>query len=85
MFRCSESQRVLVAMEQQGLARIPVGCRGGGCGICKVKVETGAYVTGKMSRQHITEADEREGYALACKLFPREALTLTLCFPEALD
>jgi ferredoxin len=49
---------------------IPVGCRGGGCGVCRVRVVSGDYTTMRMSRAHVTEADEEAGIALACRLLP---------------
>jgi len=61
---------VLRAMERVGRAEIPVGCRNGGCGACKVLVLKGEYKLGKISRQHVTVSEEREGYALACRLYP---------------
>lgn len=61
---------VLRAMERAGLKGISVGCRNGGCGLCKVQVLKGEYRLGKMSRAQVSEIDEREGYALACKLYP---------------
>ena len=35
-FRCSPQESLLVGMERLGKKGIPVGCRGGGCGVCKV-------------------------------------------------
>jgi ferredoxin len=61
---------VLRAMERAGRAEIPVGCRNGGCGACKVLVLNGKYRLGKISRLHITKFEEHEGYALACRLYP---------------
>ena len=75
-FACPADERVLVAMEQAGLVRIPVGCRGGGCGICKVRVRAGAYHTGVMSRRHVSEREERAGFALACRIYPDSDLEL---------
>ena len=77
-FTCAEDVAVLIAMERAGVRAIPVGCRGGGCGFCRVRVLSGRYVTGRMSREHVAEADERAGYALACRLYPRGALELAL-------
>ena len=37
-FICQEGQSVLKAMEQLGMKCVPVGCRGGGCGFCKIRV-----------------------------------------------
>lgn len=75
-FICPAEEAVLVAMERQGLAKIPVGCRGGGCGVCKVKVVEGTYTLGKMSRAQVSEEDEKAGLALACKLYPASPLVL---------
>jgi ferredoxin len=76
-FNCVEEQNVLKAMERLGLKGIPVGCRGGGCGICRVEVAAGGqYHTQKMSRAQISAADEAAGICLACKLFPHSDLTV---------
>ena len=68
-FACTSEQNVLRAMESLGRKGIPVGCRGGGCGVCKVKVLDGEYRTDKMSRACVSVEEEGQGYALACKLF----------------
>jgi ferredoxin len=48
---------------------IQIGCRGGGCGVCRVQVLEGGYTTGRMSRRFVTPDDEATRFALACKLF----------------
>ncbi|MGE0014548.1 MAG: 2Fe-2S iron-sulfur cluster binding domain-containing protein [Azoarcus sp.] len=73
---CAEQDSVLRAMEALGRKGIPVGCRGGGCGVCKVRVTGGAYHTRKMSRACVSEAEEADGVVLACKLFPDSDLSL---------
>lgn len=76
-FPCAREQNVLAAMERRGRHGIPVGCRGGGCGVCRVQVVEGAhYRTLKMSRAQVTEADRAAGICLACKLIPEGPLTL---------
>lgn len=76
-FPCRRDQNVLAAMEQLGRRGIPAGCRGGGCGICRVQVVQGElYRTLKMSRAQITPADRDAGIALACKLIPEGPLTI---------
>ena len=75
-FRCRSDQAVLVAMERTGHRGVPVGCRGGGCGFCKVRVLSGTYRLGKMSRRHVTEAEQDEGWALACRLYPTSNLEI---------
>ena len=77
VFQCKEGQNVLNAMELRGHKGIPVGCRGGGCGICRVQVlGMGNYRTLKMSRAQISAADEALGMVLACKLIPQEDLRI---------
>jgi len=62
-------------MERLGRRGIPVGCRGGGCGICRVQViGDGKYHTSKMSRAQVSAADEADGICLACKLIPESDL-----------
>ena len=76
-FNCRAEQNVLAAMECLGRKDIPVGCRGGGCGICRVQVVgSGRYHTLKMSRAQISEKDEVAGICLACKLIPESDLTV---------
>jgi ferredoxin len=83
-FSCYADETVLKAMERapgfgfavSGGRRIAVGCRQGGCGVCRVQVLSGAYRTGPMSRAHVSVEEEGEGYALACRLYPQGDLTL---------
>ena len=76
-FACPAERNVLKAMEQLGRKGIPVGCRGGGCGVCRVQVVgDGCYRTGKMSREQVPVEDEEQGICLACKLFPEADLRL---------
>ncbi|MEM7541884.1 MAG: 2Fe-2S iron-sulfur cluster-binding protein [Pseudomonadota bacterium] len=76
-FVCRDDQTVLAAMEKLGRRGIPIGCRGGGCGICRVQVlGKGEYRTLKMSRAQVSEADEAQGICLACKLIPQADLTV---------
>jgi ferredoxin len=75
-FSCAEDQPVLTAMEQQGLFCVPVGCRGGGCGLCKVRVLAGDYECGRMSCKHVPAEAREQGYVLACRLFARSDLRI---------
>jgi ferredoxin len=38
---------------------VPVGCRGGGCGVCRVQVLSGGYESKRMSRRFVTDDDAR--------------------------
>ena len=61
--------------------RLPVGCRRGGCGICRVSVLSGAYDSGPMSRACVSAEDEAAGVVLACCIYPRSDLSLRLETP----
>jgi ferredoxin len=63
-------------MHALGRKDIPVGCRGGGCGVCKIEVVSGRYVTGKMSRAQVSPDDEARGIVLACQVRPRSDLVV---------
>lgn len=52
------------------------GCCGGGCGICRIKISSGEYTTKKMSRKQVSEEEEKEGYALGCRVFPKSDMTI---------
>ena len=76
-FLCRKDQNVLAAMLHMRREGIPVGCRGGGCGICRVQVVGEAkFRTLKMSRAQVTESDLAQGICLACKLIPEGDLTV---------
>lgn len=82
----STEERVLVALERAqafgkltGLARrLPVGCRRGGCGVCRARVIAGDYRRSSTSRAHVSRAEEDEGVVLACAIYPQGDLTLRL-------
>lgn len=78
-FSCGEGETVLQAVVRCGSKIIPVGCRNGGCGLCKIHILEGDYCTGKMSRAHVSELDERAGYALACRTTPVTSLKVRAC------
>jgi ferredoxin len=75
-YPCAASQSALRGMEALGGRGIPVGCRQGGCGVCKVQVLSGTYVKRVMSRAHVSEQEEREGRVLACCIYPTSDLRL---------
>lgn len=75
-FVCDDGIDVLRAMECLGRKGIPVGCRGGGCGVCKVRVLSGRFRTEAMSRACVSVEEQADGYALACKLFALDELHL---------
>ena len=87
---CSGTERVLVALERaqgfgqlKGLPRkLPVGCRRGGCGVCRARVVEGRYRHDPMSRAHVSEADEAAGVVLSCAIYPLTNLCLRFEAPQ---
>jgi len=77
-YRCAESRSVLEGMETLGKKGIPVGCRNGGCGVCKVHVIEGQYTRRVMSRAHVSVAEEAAGCALACRIRPTSDLRVAV-------
>jgi len=77
-FPCNEKKHLLAGMLQLGKKGIPVGCRSGGCGVCKVKILAGQYTSKKMSRDHVTEEEESQGVVLACRVFPQSDVVLSV-------
>lgn len=67
---------VLDSLESGGFELIPVGCRRGGCGLCKIKILEGNYHKKKMSRAHISPKDESSGCVLACRIIPQSNLLI---------
>ncbi|MCF8155701.1 MAG: 2Fe-2S iron-sulfur cluster binding domain-containing protein [Rhodoferax sp.] len=75
-YRCSDTLTLLEGMESLGKKGIPAGCRGGGCGVCKVQVLSGSYTKRVMSREHVSEQEESKGCVLACRVRPTSAIAL---------
>jgi len=75
-FPCTDSQSVLDGMVRLGRRGIPVGCRGGGCGVCKIEVLEGAFTPEVMSRAHVSDDDLCHGRVLACRIRPEGDLAI---------
>jgi ferredoxin len=75
-FACTGGQSLLSAMIAARHSAIKVGCRSGGCGVCRVRVIAGRYQSQKMTRSRISQADEAEGIVLACRILPQSNLTV---------
>lgn len=77
-YSCASDLSLLHGMEQLGRKGIPVGCRGGGCGVCKVHIDAGPFEARKMSRACISAEEEAQGVVLACRVYPRGEMSLTV-------
>ena len=70
-FPCATDENLLKGMLRLGRKGIPVGCVGGGCGVCKVRILEGEVkALGPISRAHVSLADEAAGLTLACRVAP---------------
>jgi ferredoxin len=77
-YRCADYRSLLEGMEALGRKGIPVGCRGGGCGVCKVHIDSGSYSKRVMSREHISAEEEAAGTVLACRVKPTSDIRLSV-------
>ncbi len=76
-YPCASDESLLAGMARLGRRGIPVGCLGGGCGVCKVRLLRGeAEKLGPVSRAHVTLDEETQGYTLACRVAPRSEVEL---------
>lgn len=76
-YACSSAETLLQGLARTGKRGIPMGCLNGGCGICKVAVRSGnVRKTGPMSRAHVSEDEETQGVALACRITPVGAVNI---------
>ena len=75
-YACRPGQSLLAALAALGRKCIPSGCHGGGCGICLVRVIEGRVETGPMSCAHVPPERRAEGFALACRTYPRSPVTI---------
>ncbi len=75
-YRCPDTRTVLEGMESLGKKGIPVGCRGGGCGVCLVQIASGTYRKQVMSRDYVSADDEANDRVLACRIWPTSNLSL---------
>ena len=77
-YTATETRSVLEGMDALGKKGIPVGCRQGGCGVCKVQVLEGQYTRRVMSRAHISAEEESTGCVLSCRIYPNSDLRLNV-------
>lgn len=59
---------LLTSLVRDPSTGVRAGCRGGGCGVCRVRIVAGDYSCRRMSRRFVSEDDERSGYVLSCRV-----------------
>lgn len=78
-FACNPDRHVLDAVERSGTRSIDIGCRRGGCGVCRVRVLEGTFTTKVMSKAYCTPDEVSSGIVLACRTFPTSDLVIEAC------
>ncbi len=75
---CSEDENLLDAMRRQGIPYYS-DCGGrGSCGKCKIRIIEDTSEPGPEDGKRISVGEHEEGYRLACRVFPKKALTIEL-------
>ena len=74
---CRGDETVLSAILRAG-AKIMFGCRGGGCGTCKMRLISGRVDHGRCSTAVLPESEKTEGAFLSCQARPLSDLTVEL-------
>lgn len=78
-YDCGIDESLLAGMLRLGRKGIPVGCVNGGCGVCKVRVLEGAVrPLGPVSCAHVSDLERDQGYTLACRVAPLEAVRIAV-------
>lgn len=76
-FPCREQETLLEEASRHRM-KISVGCKGGACGICKIKIMDGQVDHGVYSKKALTEQEIHEGYTLSCQAKPKSQLVIHL-------
>ncbi len=74
---CRPEETVLAAVLRSG-ARVVFGCRGGGCGTCKMRATAGRVDHGRCSAAVLPDEERLAGWFLSCQACPRSDLTIEL-------
>ena len=72
-----DSESLLDGAQRNGI-KIPYACKGGGCGLCKIKVEVGNFERGKSSLAVLPEDERANNHSLACKTYPKSDMEILL-------
>jgi len=75
-YTCAPTESLLEGMQRLGRRGIPMGCRGGGCGVCKVEILDGEFRTRATSCDHVDDDDRNHRRLLACRVYPSGDLSV---------
>lgn len=83
---CNGDESLLDAMRRQGIPYYS-DCGGRGtCGKCRIRIINGIAEPGAEDIRRLSEQERREGYGLACRIFPKDELEIELAdYDESLE
>ena len=74
---CTHEETVLAAILRSG-ASVIFGCRGGGCGTCKMRAISGRVDHGRCSAAVLLAEEKESGWFLSCQAHALSDLTIQL-------
>ena len=74
---CRPEETVLAAILESG-ASVVFGCRGGGCGVCKMRATAGHLDHGRSSAAVLPDEERASGWFLSCQARARSDLAVEL-------
>jgi CDP-4-dehydro-6-deoxyglucose reductase, E3 len=74
---CGPEETVLAAILRVG-ASVMFGCRGGGCGTCKMRLTSGQIEHGRCSAAVLLDEEKTRGWFLSCQARALSDLTIEL-------
>ena len=74
---CGPEETVLAAILRSG-ASVMFGCRGGGCGTCKMRMISGLVEHGRCSTAALSKEERKSGWFLSCQARALSDLTIEL-------
>lgn len=77
-YACDDTESILCGMARLQKKGIPIGCCGGGCGVCKVEIIAGDVMCLSMSSDHISGLEKKRNIVLACRTYPRSNLAVKI-------
>ncbi len=69
-FTAIDHESVLHALRRVAPQHPMFGCANGGCGICRIQVQSGEFTCGLMSAEQVSIVDRQQGIVLACRTYP---------------
>ncbi|WP_298285179.1 benzoate 1,2-dioxygenase electron transfer component BenC [Acidocella sp.] len=79
---CNETDTVADAAYRAGI-NIPLDCRDGACGTCKLFCESGSFDGGSYIEDALSDDEAKAGFALACQMKPKTDLVVRVLAPAS--